>query len=70
MEDAPNSLFIRVHEADEPCQNGADVPAGAPGLLVVMGEGSADVLVDFEPAIVGQEFDFGRREGVVLGQFE
>jgi hypothetical protein len=70
VEDAANALLVAVHEGDHGGEDGADVPAGAPGLLVIVREGGADGLGDLEAAVVGEEADLGRREGVVFGELE
>lgn len=59
-------MLIGVHEADHGQEYGPDVPARAPGFLVIVCEGGADGLADFEPAIIGKEADLGRREGIIL----
>lgn len=70
MENPTNTFFLGVHEAYETCKDGPDVPAGAPGLSMVMCEGGADVFVDFKPAVFSDKFDFRRREGIIVGEFE
>jgi hypothetical protein len=70
VEHATNALLVGVHEGDHSGEDGADVPAGTPGLLVVVREGGADGLADLEAAVVGEEAYFGWGEGVVLGEFE
>lgn len=65
-----NALLVGVHEGDHGGEDGADVPAGAPCFLVVVGEGGADGLANLEASVVGQEAYFGGREGVVLGEVE
>ena len=63
-------MLIGVHEADHGQEDGPDVPAWAPGFLVVVREGGADGLADLEPAIIGKEADLGRREGIILGHLQ
>lgn len=63
-------MLIGVHKADHSQEYGPDVPAGAPGFLVVVREGGADGLADLEPAIVCKKADLGRRKGIILGQFQ
>jgi hypothetical protein len=70
VEDASDASLVGVHEGYHGGEDGADVPGGAPGFLVVVGEGGTDGLVDLEASVVGEELDFGWGEGVVLGQFE
>lgn len=70
FEDATDASLVGIHERNHSSENRTDVPRGAPGLLVVVGEGGADGLVDFKAAVVGEELDFGWGEGVVVGQLE
>lgn len=65
-----NALLVGIHEGDHGGEDGADVPAGAPGFLVVVREGGADGLADLEASVVGQEAYLGGREGIVLGEVE
>lgn len=70
LKDSADAVFIGVHEADHGQEDGPDVPARAPGFLVVVREGGADGLADLEPAIIGKEADLGRRERVILWQLQ
>ena len=70
LEDAADSALVGVHEADHGGEDGPDAPAGAPGFFVEVREGGADELADLEASVVGEEADFGRREGVVFSELE
>lgn len=65
-----NSPLIGIHEGNHSSKNGSNVPARAPGLLVIVSESSAYGLADLKSAIVGEENYFGRREGIILWELK
>lgn len=63
-----HALGLARHEADERREDGANAPRRLPCFLVVRGHGEADALADLEAAVVRQEDDLRRLEGVFRGQ--